>query len=102
MIRTILTFDVPLDRIDSILEAYEREQILQRAMEEAGGISTDIAVATDNSGRVLVTALWPDEEAYQRWVDNPFRAESNGRLGDLMDGVVGIGQTFRVKIGAEG
>lgn len=102
MIRTVLTFDVPLDRIESILESYERERILQRSMDEAGGVAADLSVATDGSGRVLVTALWPDEEAYQSWVDNPFRAESNGRLGELMDGVVGVGQTFRVMIGAEG
>jgi heme-degrading monooxygenase HmoA len=35
---------------------------------------------------VLVTALWRDADAYQGWLENPFRSAHAEELAELVDG----------------
>ncbi|ALE07410.1 hypothetical protein AL755_21190 [Arthrobacter sp. ERGS1:01] len=89
--------NVAPERVGDVLQRYDDEQILQYSLDHSDAISSEISVATDAAGTILVTAVWPDQSAYDGWVENPFRASSNGRLAELLkDSAVGIGRTFKI------
>jgi len=97
MIRTILTLQVAPERVRALLGFYETEKILQKSIDMSGAVAGEFAVSTDGSGTILVTALWPDRAAYDAWLANEFRAESNGRMAALLeDDAVGVGQSFEI------
>lgn len=97
MIRTVLTFQPDPAAQKSILEYYRREQILQTSLELTRALASEISVATDGTGEILVTALWPDEAAYQEWLDHPARSNSEPELSALLRGAeVGAGKTFHI------
>jgi hypothetical protein len=98
MIRTLLTLTAAPEHIPEVLALYENEDILQYSLDHSDAIASEISVATDGSGLILVTALWPDQAAYDGWVGNPWRAESNKRLAAILEhATVGIGQSFEIK-----
>jgi quinol monooxygenase YgiN len=100
VIRTVLTLSVDPAMVNSVLDLYREEGILQYSLDHSEAVSSEISVSSDGSGTVLVTALWPDEAAYDGWVQNPWRAESNARLAELLkDAAVGTGRIFDVDHG---
>lgn len=96
MIRTVLTLDVDPARVADVIEMYRAEDILQDSLDHSDALSSELSVATEIPGRVMVTALWPDAASYQAWLDNPWRRESSVRLGALLAGAVGSGALFEV------
>ncbi|WP_291279885.1 hypothetical protein [Galactobacter sp.] len=100
MIRSVLTLRTTPAQVEEILRFYRREQILQVSFDNTRQINSDIAVATDGSGELLVTADWPDKAAYQEWVDHPRRAETAPELGALLaDAEVGVGKVYLIDHG---
>lgn len=98
MIRTVLTLRSTSDaQAESILELYRAEQILQESLDLTRALASEISVATDGSGEVLVTAVWPDEAAYQEWIDHPNRGRAAPELETILAGAeIGVGKTFRI------
>jgi quinol monooxygenase YgiN len=97
MIRTILTLNTEPDRVQPVLDLYRTEDILQESLDLTRAISTEIAVNTDGSGELVVTALWPDEAAYREWIDHPRRGRSAPALNALLhNSTVGVGKVFQV------
>ena len=97
MIRTVLTLTATPELVPEVLAFYRKENILQYCLDHSRAITSEISLATDDSGTILVTALWPDQEAYDGWVANPWRTESNDRMAELLkDAAVGTGQTFEI------
>jgi len=97
MIRSVLTLHTDPENAERILELYRREQILQESLDLTRQISSDIAVAADGSGEVIVTAEWPDELGYQEWLDHPRRTRTAPELEALLAGAeVGVGKLYRV------
>jgi len=95
MIRSVLSLRPPQERIEEVLDVYRDEEILQFSLDNSRAVASEISVATDGSGEVLVTALWPDLAAYQEWLDHPRRQRQ--RLVDILDGVViGSARLFEV------
>jgi hypothetical protein len=95
MIRSILSLYPAPDRVDDVLAVYRDADILQYSLDESRAVASEISVAIDGSGEMLVTALWPDPEAYQEWLDHPNRR--NERLVAVLDGVeVGSARLFAV------
>ena len=74
MLRTILMLNVAPENAGDVLRRYEEEQILQYSLDHSEAISSEISVSTDTGGTILVTAVWPDQPAYDGWLSNPFRA----------------------------
>jgi hypothetical protein len=97
MIRTLLTLRVDPTKVDDVLEYYRRRDVLQFSLDHSDAVASEISVAADGSGEILVTALWPDAAAYQGWIDNPWRASSNVDLAELLrDAEVGAGRIFEI------
>lgn len=95
MIRSVLSLRPPLERVDEVLEVYRDEDILQYSLDNSRAVASEISTATDGSGEVMITALWPDLTAYQEWLDHPRRQRQ--RLVDILDGVeVGAARLFEV------
>lgn len=80
-----------------MLQLFRDEGILQESHDKTRQISSDIAVATDGSGEVVVTADWPDEAGYQEWLDHPDRNRTSPQLEEILAGAeVGIGRLYRI------
>src|SRR5690554_1579008 len=97
MIRSVLTFHTAPDQVEPILELYRVEQILQESLDLTRALASEIATSIDNSGELIVTALWPDEAAYQEWLDHPNRGRAAPALTELLAGAeIGAGKLYRV------
>jgi quinol monooxygenase YgiN len=97
MIRTVLTLRVAPERVAEVVEMYKQQDILQHSLDLTEALRSELSVATDGSGVVMVTAVWPSVEAYQAWLDNPRRHESNDRLNTVLrSGRVASGETFSI------
>jgi hypothetical protein len=97
VIRTVLTLRVEHSKVDEVIEYYRQHDVLQYSLDHSDAVASEISVAADGSGEILVTALWPDAAAYLGWIDNPWRATSNVRLAELLrDADVGTGRIFEI------
>ncbi|MBF0817283.1 antibiotic biosynthesis monooxygenase family protein [Microbacterium paludicola] len=95
MIRTVLPLRVHPSKVEAVLELYRRKEILQFSADHADLVHTEISVAADGSGDMIVTAVWPSAEAYQGWLDHPWRAEAGDELNELLaDAEVGVGRIY--------
>jgi hypothetical protein len=105
MIRTVLLLRVQPDQVATVLDTYRTEGILEYSLEHSECLASELSVATDGSGEVLVTALWLDIAAYEGWLNNPWRGQSSTRLAEmLVNADVGAGRTYRIvhSVGASG
>lgn len=99
-IRTVLILRTVPEKVEAILELYRSEEILQESLNLTRALASEIAVSTDGTGELIVTAVWPDEIAYQEWIDHPNRGRTAPRLTELLEGVeVGVGKTYRIDHG---
>jgi hypothetical protein len=97
MIRTALTLDVSLERVNEVVEFYDSADILQYSLDHSEALASELSIALDGSGVIMVTDLWPSSESYQGWLDNPWRASSGDELRKfLREGEVGAGMLFEV------
>jgi quinol monooxygenase YgiN len=97
MIRTLLTLRLEPAKISEVLDLYRADDILQYSLDHSDAVASEISVAADGSGEILVTAVWPDAAAYQGWLDNPWRAQSGVKLRELLrDAEVGEGRIFDI------
>lgn len=98
MIRTILTFRPEPAAIADIEKIYAAGDVLAYSLEQTRALASELAVEVDESERpeVVVTALWPDEAAYQEWLDHPRRAAVAPGLPDLV-GPVGAARRYEVR-----
>ena len=97
MIRTVLTLRVDPSRIADVIAYYQEHDVLRYSLDHSDAVASELSVAADGSGEIMVTALWPDADAYQAWIDNPWREASNERLADLLrDAEVGAGRIFDI------
>lgn len=97
MIRTILTLTPLEGRTPAIVQLYRSEQILQESLDCTRAIASEISVATDGTGEILVTAVWPDPAAYQEWIDHPQRGRTAPELQELLDSAhIGAGRIFEI------
>ena len=97
MVRTLLMLRVEPSRVESVLGYYREREVLQYSLDHSDAVSSEISVAADGSGEILVTALWPDAEAYQGWIDNPWRDASSVDLAKLLrNAEVGAGRIFDI------
>lgn len=97
MIRTMLVLRADPRKVEDVIAMYRNEDILQYSLDQSDATASEISIAADGSGDILVTALWPNAEAYQGWIDNPFREESAPRLAELLvEFEVGSGRIFEI------
>lgn len=97
MIRSVLTLRTSPERARTILALYREKEILQESLDLTRALASEISEACDGSGELIVTALWPDEAAYQEWLDHPRRGRRIPELPALLaDAEVGEARLFRI------
>ncbi|MBS3180632.1 MULTISPECIES: hypothetical protein [Leucobacter] len=100
MIRSILTLQPRTGRSEEIVRLYRAQEILQQSLDLTRAICSEISVAIDGSGEIIVSALWPDAAAYQEWIDHPERGKRVPQLPELLEGAeVGVAKLYRVDHG---
>lgn len=85
MIRSVLYLAPRGGDAGPIVDFYRRRRVLERACEQDGCLGAELQVPVAGRGPVLVTALWRDADAYQGWVESPFRAANASELAALVD-----------------
>jgi heme-degrading monooxygenase HmoA len=85
MIRTVLYLQPREGRGEEIADFYRRHRVLERACEQDGCLGAELQLPVSGSGAVLVTALWRDADAYQGWLDNPWRTQNGEELALLVE-----------------
>jgi heme-degrading monooxygenase HmoA len=81
-----------------LAEAYARHEIFERARENGGFRSGRLLRPVAAGEPFLVVAEWDDASAYQRWLDNPVRAEIATHLEPLLDGPLEGGVYEEVRV----
>ncbi|MGO1393744.1 putative quinol monooxygenase [Agrococcus casei] len=84
MIRTFLHLDLKPGRRDDVIDWYKETGALERAVREAGCLSTEIYPDPENDDRLLVTALWNSAADYDGWVSNPWRQSSTDGINEFL------------------
>lgn len=89
-----------------MVDYYRRAEVLERARRQDGCLGATLHVRRDGSGRVLITALWRDAEAYEGWVANPSRKQDAEELDGLVEedmrtGVRGVLYDVAILVGAD-
>jgi quinol monooxygenase YgiN len=69
---------------EDLIEAFERLEVPQRALRQQGCLSVELQVRPDTAAPVLVTALWTSREAYEGWLQSPWRAEASDAIFALL------------------
>jgi heme-degrading monooxygenase HmoA len=85
MVRSVLYLRPRGGDYRAVVEYYRRTDVLGRAASIDGCLGTELHVPTDESGPLLVTALWESESAYGRWLQDDFRRESGAELAELLE-----------------
>jgi heme-degrading monooxygenase HmoA len=105
MIRSVLFLRPVSGDPRSVERFFDDEQVLQRAARTPGFVSAELHRSTDGSDLMLVTAMWESQEAYQAWVDDPWRAANAGRAGAVFEAIEvegGGGSRYEAVIAVEG
>lgn len=84
MIRTVLYLRPKNNDAKALARFYQQELVLERALSKPGCISAEIALPHDAGDPVMVTAVWESPEAYQGWIDDPWRQHSAAELSRLL------------------
>jgi quinol monooxygenase YgiN len=89
-----------------VVDYYRRAGVLERALGQDGCLGAALHVPRDGSGRVLVTALWRNAEAYDGWVANPTRGQDAEELAGLVEedmraGVRGVLYDVAILVGTD-
>ncbi|WP_150461362.1 antibiotic biosynthesis monooxygenase family protein [Nesterenkonia ebinurensis] len=84
MIRTFLSLDVKPGQRDALIAWYKESGALEKAVEYAGCLSTELYPDAEDEDRLLVTALWESGEDYERWVAHPWRQSTTSQINQFL------------------
>ncbi len=87
MIRTVLHLNPANGDSQGIIDYFKSARVLERSADTPGFLTSEL-LAPLEGGPMLVTAAWDSPEAYQLWIDNPWRAESNMAISAVLDQVL--------------
>jgi quinol monooxygenase YgiN len=88
MYRSLLYLNVKPGKVGALIDWYREVDSLGQAVKLVGCVSTEIYPLPDEPNRLLVTALWRNQEDYQRWVDHPYRKQLTGGINEFLDETV--------------
>lgn len=100
MIRTYLEFALADGKADGFVAFFDREAILRTAVAQDGCLGAELTLAPDGSVAV-VTALWADAAAYDRWTSRSDRGDLTDELNTFLReplGATTVGRAYRVAL----
>lgn len=95
MFRTVLILKSTPDNAQKVIDHYAEFEVMAEGIRQAGALECELCVSVDDPGDFIVTSLWPDEAAYQTWIDHPVRAKVTADILDYMP--VMSGKVYRVE-----
>ena len=88
VIRTVIYLTPKNGNTQALIDYFHNDKVLEHSAEIDGFIDAELFCPTVGN-QIMVTATWDSEAAYQRWIDDPWRAASNERISKLLEEVVG-------------
>ena len=85
MIRSVLRLSPRPGASNSVVELFEREQIIQAALTIDGCQGVEL---WRGENEILVMATWDDSKTYGAWLNHPARNSHNTELSELLDNQV--------------
>jgi quinol monooxygenase YgiN len=82
--RSVLYLQAKPGMREALVDVFRRIDVPGHALQQLGCLSVEVQVPPDADGPILVTALWTDREAYQGWLDNPWREYSGAELAPFL------------------
>jgi len=95
MFRTVLILKSTPEDAQKVMDHYAEFEVMAEGIRQAGALECELCVSVDDPGDFIVTSLWPDEAAYQTWIDHPVRAKVTVDILDYMP--VMSGKVYRVE-----
>ena len=74
--------------------AFAKLEIFEHSRQSGGFRRGQLLRPVERGDPYLVVAAWESAEDYQRWLDNPVRAELGAQLEPLLDGDVASGELY--------
>lgn len=90
----MLSLPVRAGEEESIARLYDELEIFELSRRSGGFLGGRLLRPLGAGEPFLVIAEWVGPEDYQRWLDNPIRAELGGRIAPLLDGEVAAGTVY--------
>lgn len=90
MIRTVIYLQPRDGDEQGVIDYFLAQQVLEHSAQVDGFIASEL-FRPRSGGPMMVTATWDSPEAYQRWLDHPWRAESNIRINEVLDDQIDVG-----------
>jgi|694.fasta_scaffold16716_9 heme-degrading monooxygenase HmoA len=84
MFRSIIYLNPKGGDVQSLIDYFLGAKVLEHSAEVDGFISAELFRST-SGGPMMVTATWVSEEAYQKWIDHPWRIESNAKINKVLE-----------------
>ena len=103
MIRTVIYLNPKGGNSQDLIDYFLNEKVLEHSSEVEGFISSELFLPKDG-GPMMVTATWDSPEAYQRWLDHPWRAASNLRIQEVLEDRIEVttsGEIYELVHGVE-
>lgn len=94
--RSVLYLQAKPGMREALVEVFRRIDVPGHALRQAGCLSVEVQVLPDEDGPILVTALWADRDAYQGWLDNPWRESSGAELAPFLAEETAAGVVYDV------
>lgn len=88
MIRTVIYLSPKDGDTQALIDYFHSDKVLEHSAEIDGFIDAELFCPTVGT-QIMVTATWDSEAAYQRWIDDPWRAASNEKISKLLEEAVG-------------
>lgn len=95
MFRTVLILRSTPEDARKLIEHYAEFEVMAEGIRQAGALECELCVSVDDPGDFIVTSLWPDESAYQTWINHPVRARVTAEILDHMPEMAG--KVYRVE-----
>lgn len=83
--RSVLYLQAKPGMRDALVDLFRRLDVPGHALQQEGCLSVEVHVPPDAEGPILVTALWSHRDAYDGWLNNPWRVYSGEQLAPLLD-----------------
>ena len=84
----------------ALVDAFRDLDVTGRAMHQTGCLSVELHLPPEEDAPLLVTALWATRDAYDGWLNNPWRAESSATLNPLVEEEPAAGIVYDIVLAA--
>ena len=94
--RSVLYLQAKPGLRDHLVDVFRRIDVPGNALQQEGCLSVEVQVPPEPDAPILVTALWTHRDAYDGWLNNPWREFSGKELEPFLAGDTGGGVVYDI------